>query len=206
MFPGKRRDVAPSPEPAAQGSAGRLAAGQILAGRPGGSPSRRISRAAPDLLSRQEKSSGHGSNAAGLAQWRRKYAWTLPKRPPRALCSLICGMSGEFAWRPAQRAGRSQPRVEAEGRCPGVGNLRSLRPEGPRERSIPCMNRCSQVCQASEGGGGWNFPEGSFPTSLPCLREGRLWGGGHGEVPAWRGAGGEEVGLRGMGQGLQGRK
>jgi hypothetical protein len=34
---------------------------------------------------------------------------------------------------PAQRAGRTEPRAEAEGRCPGEKRHLILRPEGPRE-------------------------------------------------------------------------
>jgi hypothetical protein len=37
---------------------------------------------------------------------------------------------------PAQRAGRAEPRAEAEGRCPGSRGAKSLRPERPREPGL----------------------------------------------------------------------
>src|SRR5436305_12589878 len=40
----------------------------------------------------------------------------------------------EWPARPAQRAGRSQPRAEAAGRCPGWRDDNAVRPERPRDR------------------------------------------------------------------------
>jgi hypothetical protein len=52
-------------------------------------------------------------------------------RELRACLEIIYELSENSP--PAQRAGRPQPRAEAEGRCPGKKGTPSLRPEGPRE-------------------------------------------------------------------------
>lgn len=106
LFPRKWPAPERSPGTSAQGSIGRLIAGQILARRPGVSRSRRISRAAPEFLSHPKKSSGLASNAASPSLSRAKDSWTSLFHPDRDASRF-----GVDEWRPV--APERRPRLSS---------------------------------------------------------------------------------------------